>query len=233
MDRVGQGGDADFLGRFRFAIFDMDGVLLDTEPLYTVAFDRVLSPLGHRLEPALKREIMGRRVHQSVAHVIETLRLEIDVRAFLARLEPELLALFWTAPACRGARCFVEQLAGRGVRMAIATSTIRPLFEVKTSSHPWFAAFEVVVCGDDPDVLAPKPAPDIFEAAARRLGVSPSECLIFEDSPLGILAARAAGGVVVAVVHPSETDPRFDLAHLRIGDLADLQNAASTAVVSE
>lgn len=222
MDRVEQGGDADFLGRFRFAIFDMDGVLLDTEPLYTIAFDRVLFPLGRRLEPALKREIMGRRVHQSVAHVIEALQLPIDVPTFLARLEPTLLDLFSTAPAFGGARCFVEQLAARGVRMAVATSTVRALFGVKTSTHPWFAAFEVVVCGDDPEVLAPKPAPDIFEVAARRLGASPSQCLIFEDSPLGVLAARAAGGVVVAVVQPSETDPRFELAHMRIDDFAAL-----------
>lgn len=203
----------------------MDGVLLDTEPLYTVAFDRVLAPFGRRLDPPLKRALMGRRIPQSVAIVVAAHQLPLSSADFLARLEPELEALFAAAPAMPGAIAVVEALAYAGVRMAVATSTARALFERKTAQHPWFAMFDVIVCGDDPAIGAPKPAPDIFRVAADRLGVVAEDTFVIEDSPAGVTAASVAGAYVIALVDADETDPAFDLADRRISAWAQLDGS--------
>ncbi len=181
-------------------LFDMDGVLLDTEPLYTVAYDRMLAPYGAHLDRTTKLEIMGRPALRSAAHVIEKFGIPMTPEEFVEKRKPILAELFANAPAVPGAEDFVRALASRGLPIAIATSTGQALFQVKTRSHPWFSLFQAVVCGDDPEVERPKPAPDIFLTAARRLGVTPQRCAVFEDSPTGVQAAAATGGRVFALV---------------------------------
>lgn len=181
-------------------LFDMDGVLLDTEPLYTIAFDRALAPFGARLDARTKREIMGRQMPRSAAVIVERFGLPCTAHQLVDALEPEFEQVFACSPAMPGAQAFVEQSAAQGYAMAVATSSSRRRFEIKTRLHPWFARFEATVCGDDPEVHRSKPAPDIFLVAARRLGVRIEDCLVIEDSPLGVAAGKAAGAKVVAFV---------------------------------
>jgi pseudouridine 5'-phosphatase len=209
-------------------LFDMDGVLLDTEPLYTVAYDHVLAPFGASLDLVTKREIMGRPAAFSVQHVLTKFGVPLTVEEFLSRRKPILEALIESAPPLRGAPELIEFLKTRGVPMAVATSTDRRLFAKKTAVHPWFSLFDAVVCGDDARVLAPKPAPDIFLEAARQLGIAPKDCAILEDSPSGLRAARAAGGRVIAVAVPHEARAGTE-ADLFVDDLAALLSFASTA----
>jgi pseudouridine-5'-monophosphatase len=183
-------------------IFDMDGVLLDTEPLYTVAYDEVMAPYGQRLDWETKQAIMGRPAPISTRYVIDKFGLPLTPEEFIARRKPILERLFERSPAMPGAEQFVLSRRRAGQRLAVATSTFRPLFEVKTKAHAWFTAFEAVVCGDDPAVERPKPAPDIFAVAASRLGLSASDCIVFEDSPAGVEAAVASGARVIALVDP-------------------------------
>jgi len=77
------------------------------------------------------------------------------------------------------------------------------LCQVKLAAQSFGASFTSIVCSDDPGIHLPKPAPDIFLAAARGLGAAPESCLVFEDTPKGVMAARAAGMEVIAVVDPS------------------------------
>ena len=92
-----------------------------------------------------------------------------------------------------GAAELVSRLRARGIPMALATSSSQAAVALKTGPHPWLELIEARVHGDDPDLLAGKPAPDVFLLAAQRLGVNCSECWAFEDSPAGAQAALAAG----------------------------------------
>lgn len=183
-------------------IFDMDGVLLDTEPLYTIAYNEVMAPWGITLDEETKREIMGRPPSVSVPHVINKFQLGITAEEFLARRTPIMTELFKNAPVIDGAPELVQWLKQQGKPIAVATSTFAALFAEKTQGHSWFSSFNIVVTGDDQEVARPKPAPDIFLVAARRLGVDITRCAIFEDSPAGLDAARSSGAFVFPVTHP-------------------------------
>lgn len=189
------------LSQLDAVIFDMDGVLIDTEPLYTIAYNEVMAPWGIQLDAETKLEIMGRPPTVSIPHVIDKFGLDVTFEEFVTRRTPIMDELFKNVPAIAGAPELVSWLKRQGKPIAVATSTFSNLFDKKTHSHAWFSLFDVVVKGDDPEVLHPKPAPDIFLVAARRLGADISSCGIFEDSPAGLAAARASGATVFPVLH--------------------------------
>jgi len=216
-----------FLGDSSHVLFDMDGVLLDTEPLYTVAYDEVLAPFGAILDWATKSTMMGRTAPESARLVIEKFGLPLTPEELLTRRKPVLERLLENAPAMAGAEAFVNGLKARGATLAVATSSFRQLFELKTQKHPWFSLFDEIVCGDDPLVKKPKPAPDIFLAAAERLGVAATECVIFEDSPAGVQAALASGARVIALIDPQMDRAVYGGVHAIIEKYADLDFQAA------
>jgi pseudouridine-5'-monophosphatase len=183
-------------------LFDLDGVLLDTEGLYTLATQRVLDRYGKTYDWSLKVQTMGRDARIAARLIVERLGLPLTPEELLAARDPILEQLIEESPAMAGAEAFVRGLHARGVPMAVATSSDRRLYLRKVRPHAWFERFRAVVCGDDPRVRAKKPAPDIFLAAAADLGVAPRDCLVFEDSPAGVEAALAAGMRVVALPPP-------------------------------
>lgn len=181
------------------AIFDLDGTLLDTEPLFKTAYDSVLAPYGARLTHELQAEISGRPPVIAVTHVLRRLGIDLAPEEFLERRRPILHELLAQAEPIRGAAALVGEYARRGIPMAIATSSPRALYEHKVARHDWVAPIRVVVCSDDAEVKEQKPAPDIFLVAARKLGVPIADCIVFEDSPSGLIAARESGARVFAV----------------------------------
>lgn len=191
-------------------IFDMDGVLLDTERLYTEATQRIVGRFGKTFDWSVKANMIGRPAADSARHLVEALALPITPEAYLAERARLFETLMPTADARAGARHLVESLAAAGVPQAVATSSGRPLFELKTTRHgAWFAHFRCIVCGDDPRVARGKPAPDIFLVAAAELGVDPARCVVVEDAPAGVAAARAAGMRVVAAPDPAMDRARY------------------------
>ena len=114
-----------------------------------------------------------------------------------------------------GAERFTRAIAALGVTQAIATSSESGHFRIKSSSHrDWFEIFSVAVTGDDPRVGSGKPAPDIFLVAAEAAGAAAEQCLVVEDSPAGVQAARAAGMRVVAMPDAAMDRRRYDGADL-------------------
>jgi len=196
--------------RPKAVLFDLDGVLLDTEPLYTRATQAVVSKYGRNYDFSLKRRIMGGSAMVGAKVVVAELGLPITPEQYLDERRQYLNDLFLSTQAIDGAERLVQTLAAKGYPLAVATSSERQLFELKTRQHAWFSLFTKVVCGDDPRIAAPKPAPFIFLLAASELGVSANECVAFEDSPAGVNAAHAAGCKVIA-----RRDPQLSEDELR------------------
>ena len=206
-----------------YAIFDLDGVLLDTEPLYTKANAAVVTRFGKVYDWSVKRHCIGRGALDAARIIVDALALPLSPEALLRERERVLVELVARAPAMRGAEIFTRALAARGVPLAIATSTEAPLFAIKRAAHrDWLAIFGAAVCGDDPRVARSKPAPDIFLAAAHDLGAAPASCLVFEDSPFGVEAARVAGMQVVALPDPAMDRARYATADVVVAGFADL-----------
>ncbi|TDY16753.1 pseudouridine-5'-monophosphatase [Paraburkholderia sp. BL6665CI2N2] len=202
------------VGSTRAVIFDMDGLLLDTEGIYTAVTQQIASRFGKTFDWEVKQNTIGRGARELAEYVVGALALPMSADDFLVEREPLLRAGFADAPAKPGAAALVRQLAARGVPIAVGTSSSSAYVEIKTARHrDWFNLFNVVVTADDREVRAAKPAPDIFLVAARRLGVAPHEVLVFEDSPFGVAAASAAGMQVIAVPDPAMSRERFMHAH--------------------
>ena len=183
-------------GRFRAALFDMDGLLLDSEPLWIGAEAELLERHGDRFTEADRDATHGRALDDSVRAYADRLP-EVTVE----QLKAELMGLMREryaagAPLHRGAADLVRALVGR-VRLGVATSTTTPLVELALQGVGLLDAFEIVSSGAD--LGAAKPDPRVFLEGCRRLGTDPAHAVAFEDSPVGVMAAHAAGMFVVGV----------------------------------
>ena len=209
-------------------IFDMDGTLLDTEPLYTAASQKVLDPYGVEYTLELKRKCMGGDSRLSAQITIDHYQLPLTAEEYLAKREAFLQELFPTADEMPGAGDFIQSLGRLGIKLGVATSSHQHLYDLKMSKRPWGQHFDVVVCGDDNNLKRGKPAPDIFLLCAEKLGVDASQCLAFEDSPNGVNAAIAAGMQVVAINSPYVKPGELSAAEICIDHysaLADFVNS--------
>jgi beta-phosphoglucomutase-like phosphatase (HAD superfamily) len=179
-------------------IYDLDGTLLDTEPMFIEATNAIFARFGRTLPPEVRALMIGRSSRIAVPLMLERTGLPISTEAFIEERKVMLFEQFPLARPMPGALELTAHLAMHGVRQAVATSSSRAALARKVLGHPeWFASFEAVVNAED--VERSKPAPDIFLEAARRIGASPELCLVFEDAPAGIEAALAAGMHVIAV----------------------------------
>ena len=207
----------------RAVIFDMDGVLIDTEPVWRRVEMEVFGSLGLELTEADCRETMGVRIEEVVALWYRRRpwagpAVGEVVQRILAGMVDHVRA---DGRAMEGAVEAVRLVRACGRRTAVASSSPRALIA---------AVIEVLGLGGDVDVTCSaadeargKPAPDVYLRAATALGVAPSSCLAIEDSVFGVMSARAAGMPCVVVPDESTgTDPRLGEANLRLGSLREL-----------
>ena len=189
-------------------LFDLDGLLLDTEPLHGQAWAEAVGQFGGSASAELLLGLRGRNKFDNASGLIEALQLTVSVEQLLAVQQPLARDKVRQARAMPGAERLVQHLQAAGVPLAIATSSGREAVEIKLAPHPWLQRIAVRVHGDDPQIQQGKPAPDLFIEAARRLHVEPAQCWAFEDSQAGAKAALAAGCRVFVV--PAEGLSRSD-----------------------
>ena len=181
-------------------IYDLDGLLLDTESINIAVSDHIATRYQRPYDPKMQSLVLGRDAIASAKILIDVLDLPISPEEFVRQRRSLIDTWNRTPNPMPGARDLSHQFHRSGISQAIATSSTRDTFEQKRAHHvEWFAIFEAIVVRDDPAVNASKPAPDSFLVAAERLGAKPNQCLVFEDSISGMEGAIAAGMAVVAV----------------------------------
>lgn len=177
-------------------IFDMDGLLLDTERVYTEVTQQILDQYanGVKFSWDVKTQLMGRTGDESARMVVETYKLPMSTEEYLKMTTVIQEDLFPHAKLLPGVEKLVRHLYAHGIPMAVATSSTRSKFHLKTSlNKEIFELFDVIICGDDKEIKNGKPAPDLFLAAQQHLGNPPSKnCLVFEDAVNGVQAGLNA-----------------------------------------
>ncbi|HBN08999.1 MAG TPA: hydrolase [Cyanobacteria bacterium UBA8530] len=188
-------------------IFDMDGLLIDSEPLYQRTEKKILADYGIT-DFSILDEAFGMKNEEAFEMYVERLALPADPLELLDRCREQMLVLFKEelqlmpqAEAC------LETFHRKGYPMALASGSMRALLDTAVGRFGLEKYFSVTVSGDD--VEHGKPDPEIFLLAAKKLGVKPSDCLVFEDAIHGVTAAKAAGMYCVAVPNPSVPRERF------------------------
>jgi sugar-phosphatase len=208
--------------KIQAAIFDMDGLLIDSEPYWKMAEKKVFGQLGLNLTDELLRQVMGFRLSEVVAHWYsykpwpnpDFIKTEAEVLSSVKELisnhADQMPGVYESLTQCKQA----------GLSIAIASSSAMSLIETVVNKLALRQYFDELVSADTEPYG--KPHPGIFITAAAKLGVSPSACLVFEDSLNGLIAAKAAR--MKCVVIPEElkrNELYWSLADYKLNSLAE------------
>lgn len=203
-------------------VFDMDGLMLDSERAITDCMIRAAREAGHALPSTLWLELVGAGEEACRARLVEHLG-EAAADAMLDHVDvlyDEVVAA--GVPHRPGIIALLDWLEQRAIPRAVATSTRRPLALRKLRIAGLLDRFHAVCTSSD--VPRPKPAPDVYLLAAGRLGIAPARCVVLEDSVPGVRAALAAGMLPIQVPDLVEPDAAVRaLGHRIVASLAEAQ----------
>jgi HAD superfamily hydrolase (TIGR01509 family) len=185
----------------RSVVFDLDGLMIDTEPVFAEVERRLLVRRGLTPDPEVLRAMMGTPARQALQLLREHYRLSetvADLDAECGRMFVELVGAE-PVPLLPGVRELLGRLDRKGVPRAIATSSSARYVEQVLGPHRLLGRFAFVLTCDD--VCRGKPHPEVYDKAAARFGHTAAEMVVLEDSPNGLKAAKAAGARCVVVPH--------------------------------
>lgn len=177
----------------------MDGLMLDTEPLYRRAWQRACEELGFCMSDDQYLRYIGRRTDEAEVFLVEDYGHEFPLDHFRTVRRKHELDIFNASPLQRkpGIEEVLTVVESNELPKAVATMTSRQKAIGRLTAASLLERFDVIAAGDE--VTAGKPEPDLFLLAAERLGVSPANCLVLEDAEPGILGAHRAGMQVFMV----------------------------------
>jgi HAD superfamily hydrolase (TIGR01509 family) len=214
-------------------LFDMDGLLVDTEPIWFEVEQSVMAKLGAQWTPIDQQALVGGSLQASVDYLLDRAGRPAgasfdEVADWLVGGMAQLLATREIEPL-PGVVALVTEVRAAGIQYALVTSSERVIADaVRKALARHGLSFDVVVCGED--VTSHKPDPEPYLLAASLLGVDPRCCVALEDSPNGVAAALAAGCVTVAVPGLAPVAGRPGLTV--VTSLAELDLAALRDLVS-
>lgn len=201
-------------------LFDMDGLMFDSERLILRAWQRAMADFGYEASEEVYLASVGRTVEATN----QLLRAAYGPDFALEATNERTGEYIWQEvdaqgpPLKPGLLALLDYLEAQGIPKAVASSSERASIERLLAAAGLTGRFAAIAAGDE--VAHGKPAPDIFLLAAQRLGVEPASCLVLEDSEPGAWAAHAAGMAVIIV--PDLTPPSDETAQLAVAVLPDL-----------
>ena len=179
-------------------LFDMDGVIIDSEPLWSEAEKRLLARRSLSYSPSLKAAMMGRDAKGAVSLLIEHYSLADSLEELIGERNHLIAQLFKeNLKTIPGALELVRSVSAAGIMTGLVSSSPQALIELALEKIGATGLFAITLSGDQ--VARGKPAPDVYITAAERLGVKPEHCLVIEDAPHGVAAAKHAGMCCLAI----------------------------------
>jgi HAD superfamily hydrolase (TIGR01509 family) len=204
--------------RVHAAIFDMDGLMVDTEPLYFEAE----SELARRFDKTFTREVMhhmmGHKATRSIQIMMEILGIEGSISEILTLRDMLYESLLVRGiNVMRGLLDLLDWLETHGYRKAVATSSRRRFKDIIFDQLDLHGRFEVVITGGE--VSEGKPSPEIYQRALHDLGLLAEQCVVLEDSGVGLTAAKRAGCPCIVVPNEFTENQDFSTADLVVPHL--------------
>jgi pseudouridine-5'-monophosphatase len=201
------------------AIFDLDGTLIDTEPIYFDAAETMINKYGNgkKFDWDTKIKTLGSPELVTAKIIVDTFEVKLTPEEFLEKRNAITPEYFKKCPFIEGAKEITDKFKKElKFKTALATSSAKINFDYKTfNKKEWIKEdFDAIVLGDDKRIKNGKPAPDIFILAAKEIGLKPNECIIFEDSIGGMKAAISSGAkIVIGIPDPHLRDKAEELVY--------------------
>lgn len=205
------------------AIFDMDGVLIDSEPIYQVANDELFASLGISLEKDEYASFVGTNTEFMWTKLKNKYDLPQPLEYLIKiskKVRLEALENIYTLEPIDGVVRFLELLKAKGYRMAVASSSPKNQIELVTGKLNIKRFFDTLVSGDE--VTHSKPAPDIFLKASEILDVKPEDCFVVEDSTNGAIAAKKGNMKCIGYANPCSFNQDLRIADIVIKSFKEL-----------
>ncbi len=203
-------------------IFDMDGVIVDSEPIHIEAEKQTLLKYGVKITTEELRTYTGTTAEFEFNDLIKKYKLNTTAVTLFAEKEVVMFKLLEerTEPT-RGVIDLIKSLKQQGFKLGIATSGHRKLAHYYLNKLGMAFFFDTVVCAED--ITRSKPDPEIFLTAAKKLGVDPAECIVIEDAKLGIEAATRAGMKCIGYRNPNSGNQDLSKADFIIDEFTQLR----------